>query len=345
MTFNIETCRFMYGKSVAYSMTYDEGFIEVLANAYPIHKQYDIPGHLDVVTSQLGQRRNCYRSSMNGHFHMGVEHLKFLISQDWSVGNHSYSHFHWPTQPGLDLYREIVKSKHDLEDALGVPITFFAIPNDKFNYEPALPYIKKAGYLGCQYVDGGVNHDDVDLLKIGNYVVASGEHRPGYDWPDNLKTKNMTFAYLDGGWLCETTHLVLWNTPQPRKNVTPEHLDQRFAKVTEICGDRLWAATPEDVIDYILLRRNVTATMCETQDNAIEFEITGEDVVGVVKPYLTFRVISAGRLKDHKVTQARGDSKALPEVIDVRIDGDDLLVTCVARVGLCVRIETSSAEL
>ncbi len=239
-------------------MTYDEGFIDVLANAWPIHQRYKIPGHLDVVAGQLGQRRHCYLSSMNGLFHAGVEHLRFLISEGWSVGNHSWSHFVYPTQAGLDLHREVIYSKYYLEDKLGAPITFFAIPNDKFNYEPALPFIKQAGYLGCQYIDGGVNHDDVDLLKIGNFMVASGKLRATYDWPDALLTPNLAIESLQDGWLCETTHLVQPHPIQDWKNIAADDLEKRFAKLIAITRGKLWAATPEEVIDYILLRRSAS---------------------------------------------------------------------------------------
>ncbi|MDD5597276.1 MAG: polysaccharide deacetylase family protein [Victivallaceae bacterium] len=252
----LKICKWLGDAPCAYSMTYDEGFIDVLANAYPLHVKYGIPGHLDAVAGQLGMRRNCFRSSMNGIFHMGVEHLKFLIGEGWSVGNHSYSHFCWPDQPGLDLYREVVYSKYLLEDLLGCPVTLFTIPNGMYNYEPALPYIKQAGYLGCHAVDGGVNYDDVDLLKIGNFMVATGPIRPRLGWPEKLLTENITFDDIKDGWLCETTHLVMPNVIQPWKNITPEDLEKRFVRLTEITGNRMWAAVPEDVIDYILMRRN-----------------------------------------------------------------------------------------
>ena len=278
-------CRFLNNAACAYSMTYDEGFLETLTNAYPIHQKYGFPGHVDVVAGQLGQRRNCYLSSMNGFFHMGAEHLRFLISQGWSVGNHSYSHFVYPIQAGLDMYREVVYSKYLLEDKLGVPITFFAIPNDKYNYEPALPYIRQAGYLGCQYIDGGVNYDDVDLLKIGNFMVAEGPLHKSYDWPEMLLTENITRKNIDGGWLCETTHLVMHNTIQPHKNITPEGLERRFVKLKEIMGDALWAAVPEDVVDYILCRRNARISAVSPTEYAVEVSTIP---VGVRKRALTF---------------------------------------------------------
>ncbi|MDD5677270.1 MAG: polysaccharide deacetylase family protein [Kiritimatiellae bacterium] len=281
----LSVCRFLNNAPCAYSMTYDEGFVDILANALPIHKKYGIPGHADVVVGQLGQRRNCYRSSMNGLFHMGAEHLRYLITEGWSVGNHSWSHFVYPTQPGLDLYREVVYSRYYLEDRIGVPVTFFAIPNNQCNYEPALPFIRQAGYLGCQQVYGGVNRDDVDLLKILNFMVAEGPIKAkAYRWPLSLTTENLKFEELDGGWLCETTHLVMPNVIQPHKNITPEGLERRFVKLLEITDRRLWAATPEDVIDYILLRRRTAIKPA----GANEYDVTVDFPVGIQKRQMSF---------------------------------------------------------
>ena len=281
----LSVCRFLDNAACAYSMTYDEGFVDILANALPIHKKYGIPGHVDVVASQLGQRRNCYLSSMNGLFHMGAEHLRYLITEGWSVGNHSWSHFVYPSQPGLDLYREVVYSRYYLEEKLGVPVTFFAIPNDQCNYEPALPFIRQAGYLGCQQVYGGVNRDDVDLLKILNFMVAEGPiYAETYHWPLSLTTENLTFKELQGGWLCETTHLVMPNTIQPHKNITPEGLERRFVKLLEITDKRMWAATPEDVIDYIMLRRRAVIQPIGTD----EYDLNIDFPVGIQKRQLSF---------------------------------------------------------
>ena len=283
----IEICRFPDDAPCAYSMTYDEGFVHVLANALPIHERHGFPGHVDMVAGQLGKPRECLRSSMNGIFHMGAEHLRFLLSCGWSVGSHSYSHYCYPDQPGLDLYREVVLSRHALEDTLGVPVTFFAVPNDAYNYEPALPFIRQAGYRGCHYIDGGLSRDDVELLKIPNFMVASGAIRPRPGWPETLLTENLAPGTLDGGWLCETTHLVMHDTIQDWKNTTPEALDARFSRITEITDGKVWAAVPEDVIDYILLRRATTVR----DSGGGRWEIAAAPPVGLRSYALTFRFL------------------------------------------------------
>jgi hypothetical protein len=159
------------------------------------------------------------------------------------------------------------------------------------NYEPALPFIRQAGYLGCQEIGGGVNRDDVDLLKIHNFMVAEGPiHAEAYHWPLSLTTQNLAFEELNGGWLCETTHLVMPNVIQPHKNITPEGLERRFARLKAITGGNLWAATPEDVIDYILCRRHVRLEPIAADEVAVD----GSAIpVGVSRHILTFAASGA----------------------------------------------------
>lgn len=286
---SVSLCTWLHDAPFAYSMTYDEGTVDALSNALPVHEQFGFPGHVDVVAGQLGRQRRAYGSSLNEYVHMSAEELRFLLDRGWGVGNHSWSHYVHPLQPGLDLWREVVWSKYRLEDALDHPVRIFTIPNDKHNYEPVLDLVKQH-YLACAYIDGAPNRDDFDLYRIGNFMVASGEIVASYDWKRELLTDNLDLEFLRGSWLYETSHLVMWNVPQAHKCLTPEDLTRRFAKLSEVCGGTLWAATPDDVVDYVLLRRALTATVTRTEARAVEFALEGEWPVGVVNSRVSFRV-------------------------------------------------------
>ena len=290
---HVDICTWPEDAPFAYSMTYDEGTVDALANALPVHQQFGFPGHVDVVAGQLGRQRTAYGSSLNDFMHMSVDELRFLIDRGWGVGNHSWSHYVYPAQPGLDMYREVVWSKYRLEDMLQHPVRIFTIPNDTYNYEPALPLVK-AHYLACAYIDGSPNREDFDLYKIGNFMVASGKISDAYDWKDELLTGNLQLDFLRGSWLYETSHLVMWNVPQSRKCITPEDLTRRFEKLTAISDGKLWAAKPDDVVDYVLLRRNVTVDVAATNGKRAEVTFGGEWPVGVVNSRLSLRVSGLG---------------------------------------------------
>ena len=60
-------------------------------------------------------------------------------------------------------------------------------------------------------------------------------------------------AWDTGGWLVDSARVVSESPADPERNITPALLAERFEKVAEV-GD-VWRATPDEVIDYILMRR------------------------------------------------------------------------------------------
>ncbi len=337
---SVQICTWPQDAPFAYSMTYDEGTVDALANALPVHQEFDFPGHVDVVVGQLGQQRRAYASSLNDYMHMSVAELKFVMARGWGVGNHSWSHYVYPTQPGLDLWREVVWSKYRLEDLLDWPVRIFTIPNDKYNYEPVVDLVKQH-YLACAYIDGAPNREDFDLYKIGNFMVASGRISDGYDWKDELLTDNLELDFLLGSWLYETSHLVMWNVPQAHKCITPEDLTRRFAKLRDISEGRLWAAKPDDVIDYVLLRRALAVEMIEADPQQVRFEITGQWPTGVINSRLSFRISGlevSGEPRTEFVATALHGGHLRSTVYSMARDGADWILSADAVPGAVIQV-------
>ena len=337
----VTLCQWKHDAPFAYSMTYDEGTVDTMANALPVHERFGFPGHVDVVAGQLGQPRDCFQSSMNGYQHMGVAELKLLLDRGWGVGNLSWSHYVYPCQPGLDLYREVVWSKYRLEDALDHPVRIFTIPNDTHNYEPVLEMVKEH-YLACAYIEGAPNRGDFDLYRIGNCMVAVGGFRPRPGWPEELKTENLSLGFLQDSWLYETTHLCLWDVPQAHKCVTPEYLTRRFEVLQEISDGKLWAATPDDVIDYELLRRNLRIAAARPEDDGVVFDVEGEWPVGVINSVVTLRVSgvdwSQAPVVEQEYHQVPGGYSAHDQIEEIAADGGDWLITMQLAPGRTVRV-------
>lgn len=345
----IDICRWKYDSPFAYSITYDEGTVDALANAMPVHEKYGIPGHVNVVVGQLGQKRNAFCSSLNAYYHMGVDELKIFLSRGWGIGNHSWSHYVYPCQPGLNLYREIVWSKYRLEDMLDYPVRIFVIPNDSYNYEPVIDMVKQH-YLACVNIEGSPNRDGFDLYNVGNFIMGSGviPKRPG--WPEELKTDKLGMGFLKGSWLYETTHLVMWNVPQDHKCVTPEYLVRRFEKLQQISEGKMWAAKPDDIIDYIYLRRNLKIEDIRSEKGEVAFEVRGNWPVGVINSTMTLRISGADFTSTPVIDQrfygaAEGYDvynlgySAHNTVESVKQDGGDWLVTLQLAPGRTIKIK------
>jgi peptidoglycan/xylan/chitin deacetylase (PgdA/CDA1 family) len=343
----IYICRWKYDAPFAYSITYDEGFIEVLANAFPIHEKFNIPGHINVVVGQIGEKRHAYGSTLNNFFHMSLKNLEYLVSKGWGIGNHSWSHFVYPCQPGIDLYKEVVWSKYRLEEILNYPIRVFALPNDSYNYLPVLSLVKKY-YLACVNIEGSPNRESFDLFNIGNYILGSGSIPVRVGWPEELKTKNLDFDFLLNSWLYETTHLVRWNVPQPSKNITPEYLNERFEKLINISAGKIWAAKPDDVIDYELMRRNIAIDNVRLKNKSLIFDVEGKWPNGIINGELTVKV---PKMNFKKIINIRKKyRKSIPEAFreksylhsninSIVINNSDCLVTLELVPGETVIIE------
>ena len=62
-------------------------------------------------------------------------------------------------------------------------------------------------------------------------------------------------ARATAGWLVDITHLVAPDPPAPWKDATPELLAERFACLRRVGAGAEWAAEPEEIVDYTLMRR------------------------------------------------------------------------------------------
>ena len=257
--------------SFVYSVVFDEGTIDCLANAFPLAQQYDIPGDVAVVAGQLGEKRHVERSSLNDYFHMSPEHLKFLLSQGWSVSNHSYCHPPLREPDSIDFEQEIVESYHILEQALGQPAPIFSSWNSFEVYDTVRAWVQRVpGYLGLTRASNDaehINQPDFDPFSIWRNRLCEDdkiEYLPTW-----LSRGGFEPERVRGQWLVDVTHLVMYKTPQGHKCISPYALEGRFDQIRSTFGDSMWAANPDDVVRYAYLRRNcATRVSQESEDQA-----------------------------------------------------------------------------
>ncbi len=282
---NAQICTWKYGCKFAYSITYDEAFEDLLAHALPIHRRYNIPGHLVAVAGQLGQVRHVPSSSYSGKCrHLSGAQMRELIVEGWSVGDHSMTHGDLNVNP----IAEVLESKRVLENALGQAVNVFHLPGADFSFAPAARYFESAGFLAVFFADDRVNSNDPDLFGLSRtlvYVRAGQPEFPLYDpFPRVYDPYHRLHEALDcGGWIVDLTHLV---SPEPIalwKDATPEILDARFNCVRRVGGGWEWATEPEQVIDYILMRRAATLTPIEWGDKHSAWQLKLADVPTPVK--------------------------------------------------------------
>ena len=329
----VEIADWKHDAQFVYSMTYDEATICAIVNAYPIHAHFgtEIPGHVCAVSGYLGTQRIERGTSMREVFHMSPEQLRFLIDRGWTVSSHSHSHC--PTdQEGIDLDLEVRLSKWELEQATGAPVRLFAYWNNLALADQILPRARDAGYLGILSIGHPFNGPDFDEWDIARGTVGrdmemwlqeptqSMYHHTRDAFPGQLTRENTR-----GKWLVDITHLVVDRLPPASPDSlwnrcsTPAIVEARLREVRELWGDRLWAAVPEDVVDYTLMRRAASVTVEQpSADRTVCTVHLASIPEAVQRRELTFRASVPWSAAEVSVVGADSSATAAPVPSEVR---------------------------
>ena len=249
---SLSICPWKYGKRWVYSITYDEALADLYRFAIPMHEEYGIPGHVEVVVGQMGEIRNIGNSSFNGYRHMNADELRDLLARGWGVGNHSWSH-EIITPETVD--REIGEAKQVLEVALSESIILYCSPGDNTNMaDHVLEACRRYGYLGAMSLTDALNLPDDELFWINRTPLHDHYYPPFYSAYDPFR--NVRQAQETQGWLIDYCHCPLETAVHPNKDCSEAQLRQRLETVRAEGGDTVWCAVPEEALSYHLMRRH-----------------------------------------------------------------------------------------
>ena len=241
-----------YGKRWVYSITYDEALADLHRFAVPMHEEYDIPGHVEVVVGQMGEIRNIGSSSFNGYRHMNADELRDLLARGWGVGNHSWSH-EVITPEMVDI--EIGHAKQVLEEALGESIILYCSPGDNTNMaDHVLEACRRYGYLGAMSLTDALNLPEDELFWINRTPLHDHYYPPFYSAYDPFR--NIRQAQELQGWLIDYCHCPLETPVHPNKDCSEAQLRKRLETVLSEGGDAVWCAVPEEALSYHLMRQH-----------------------------------------------------------------------------------------
>ena len=250
MSLNI--CPWKYGKRWVYSITYDEALADLHRFAVPMHEEYGIPGHVEVVVGQLGEVRNIGASSFNGYRHMNADELRDLLARGWGVGNHSWSHEIITPET---VEREIGHAKEILGEALGEAIILYCSPGDNTNMaDHVLEACRRYGYLGAMSLTDALNLPGDELFWINRTALHDYYYPPFYSAYDPYR--NIRQAQAVQGWLIDYCHCPLETAVHPNKDCSEAQLRKRIETVLSEGGDAVWCAVPEEALSYHLMRRH-----------------------------------------------------------------------------------------
>jgi len=140
-------------------ITFDDGYLDVYQNAYPILQQYGFVATFFIIGETVDTRSN-----------LSSENLRELIDYGWEIGSHSMHHT--DLNQGIGWEEEIVGSKSYIENKLGVEIRSFAYPYGLAD-PPVINYTYIAGYTSAVGLGSNVSHDRSTLYYLSRKEVKS----------------------------------------------------------------------------------------------------------------------------------------------------------------------------
>ncbi len=236
------------GKRWVYSITYDEGVQDLLKYTLPICQKYKIPGHVALVSSQIGVRRNVPGSTFHDMMILNRAEIADLAREGWGFSCHSMTHASTTME---NAESEVIAARKVLEDATGQPITIFTVPGSNQGHPASLAFAAKGGYSAIFTIYDWLNTKGTDLMWLGRAPIHTECPPPFYSKFDPYK--RLQQAKAAGGWVVDYCHSPMPGKPtHPAKDCTTEEMEARFQAVHEIGGDEVWIAEPNEVVAYLL---------------------------------------------------------------------------------------------
>jgi peptidoglycan/xylan/chitin deacetylase (PgdA/CDA1 family) len=150
--------RDLSGREVA--ITFDDGYYDNFANAYPYLKKYKLPAAIFVRAGTVGKEMRLDGALLRM---LDWDEIIEMSRHDVAIGAHTVNH---PDLRSLDIAharREIAGSKVEIEERIGKPVKYFAYPFARFSDEIA-NLVRSIGFSAGFGGDG--------MIQQGDYLFA-----------------------------------------------------------------------------------------------------------------------------------------------------------------------------
>jgi peptidoglycan/xylan/chitin deacetylase (PgdA/CDA1 family) len=142
------------------AITFDDGYASQYANALPILREHGFRASFNLVLRYVG---------MSKAF-IGWEQVEALAAADMSIGSHTYDHAELTTLSDAQLDRQVVRSKNELEDRLGVSISTFVYPYGSYNAR-VMRAVEEAGYTAAFGIGWGYQQSTDRVFRLNRIAI------------------------------------------------------------------------------------------------------------------------------------------------------------------------------
>ena len=154
-------------------ITFDDGYKDNFKYAYPVLKKFGFPATIFIITGFVD----------NNPAFLKWEEVAVMSKDGISFGSHTKTHLYLgETLEDKIVLKELVGSKRDIEERIGVPADYLCYPSGGFN-DRVKELAAQAGYKGACTTNRGFakfNRDTYELKRIK--VTNSDITRPFSFW-------------------------------------------------------------------------------------------------------------------------------------------------------------------